>query len=132
MPPRFEPLPPSCWARRARVLAGALAVAGSAWAQAPSAATQQEIEQLFSALQQSNCQFQRNGSWYDAAKAADHLRQKYDYLRKRDLAPTTELFIERAGTQSSASGKPYQVRCGNAAPVPSQQWFGQQLKVLRR
>ena len=55
-----------------------------------------------------------------------------EYLRKRDLAPTTELFIERAGTQSSASGKPYQVRCGNAAPVPSQQWFGQQLKVLRR
>ena len=131
MPPRFEPLPPSCWARRARVLAGALAVAGSAWAQAPSAATQQEIEQLFSALQQSNCQFQRNGSWYDAAKAADHLRQKYDYLRKRDMADTAELFIERAASESSMSGKPYHVQCAGHAVEPSAQWFKRRLQALR-
>ena len=107
----------------------ALAVAH---AQPPAAATQKEIEQLFAALQQSQCQFQRNGTWYDAAKATDHLRQKYDYLLKRDLVPSTELFIERAATQSSVSGKPYQVRCGQSAPVTSKQWFDAQLKALRR
>jgi hypothetical protein len=105
---------------------------GTAHAQAPSAAAQQEIEQLFTALQQSQCEFQRNGSWYDAGKATEHLRQKYDYLLKKKLAPTTEAFIERAATQSSLSGKPYQVRCGQAQAVPSKQWFEQQLKALRR
>ena len=131
MPPRFEPLPPSCWARRARVLAGALAVAGSAWAQAPSAATQQEIEQLFSALQQSNCEFQRNGSWYDSAKAAEHLRGKYDYLLKKGWVATAEDFIARAGTESSISHKPYQVRCSGKQAEASASWLQAELKRYR-
>ncbi len=118
---------------------GGWAIFFSAWvfvsaahAQAPSAATQQEIEQLFTTLKQSSCEFQRNGSWYDAAQASDHLRQKYDYLLKKKLVPTAEAFIERAATESSMSGKPYQVRCGQAEPVASKQWFEQALKALRR
>ena len=98
---------------------------------APSAQTKAEIEGLFGALKASGCEFQRNGSWYAADKAADHLRQKYDYLLKKNLVPSTEVFIERAASQSSMSGKPYQVRCTGQAEVASKAWFGQQLKRMR-
>ena len=105
---------------------------GTAGAQAPSATVQKEVEQLFAALKQSQCEFQRNGTWYDAAKASEHLQQKYQYLLNKKLVPSTEAFIERAATESSMSGKPYQVRCGQNAPVNSRQWFEQQLKAIRR
>ena len=101
---------------------------GTAHAQAPSAAAQQEIEQLFTALQQSQCEFQRNGSWYDSTKAAAHLQQKYDYLLKKELVPTTAAFIERAGSQSSMSGKAYQVRCPGQTAVNSADWLKAQLR----
>ena len=105
---------------------------GTAGAQAPSATVQKEVEQLFAALKQSQCEFQRNGTWYDAAKASEHLQQKYQYLLNKKLVPSTEAFIERAATESSMSGKPYQVRCGQNAPVNSRHWFEQQLKAIRR
>lgn len=102
-----------------------------ALAQAPSAATAREIEQLFTALETSGCEFNRNGSWHDASKAGAHLRRKYDYLLKRDLVGSTETFIERAASQSSFSGKPYLVRCGKTGPVRSRSWFLEKLAGLR-
>jgi len=103
--------------------------AGSALA-APSPA-RPEIDALLARLQGSGCAFQRNGSWYDAAEARTHLLRKLEYLEDRDLAQTTEQFIDRAASESSMSHKPYLVRCGNAAPVESKAWLTQQLKVLR-
>ena len=108
-----------------------LLLAGGAVAQTPSAKTTQEVGQLFAALKQSNCEFSRNGSWYNAQKASEHLQRKYDYLLKKRLVTTTESFIELAATKSSISGKAYQVRCGKAAPVPSSSWFTSQLNALR-
>jgi len=102
----------------------------SAWA-APPPQVQREIEQLIDAMGQSGCEFQRNGTWYPAGQARAHLRRKYDYLRKRDLVDSAEQFIERAGTQSSMSGKPYAVRCAGQGTVPSAQWLAARLSKLR-
>lgn len=102
------------------------------FAQAPSTATMREIEQLFTALESSHCEFNRNGSWHDAKRASAHLRRKYDYLLKRDLVGSTETFIERAASQSSFSGKPYSVRCEGHAPISSKSWFLEKLAKLRQ
>jgi len=104
---------------------------GMASSQAPAGATAREIEQLFSVLEHSNCQFYRNGSWYSAKKASAHLRRKYDYLLKRGRVESTESFIDLAASKSSMSGKPYLVKCGNAAPTESKDWFTKKLLDAR-
>jgi len=98
---------------------------------APSPQAERETEGLIRALAQSGCQFERNGSWYDAAQAQQHLRKKLAYLRKRGLADTAELFIERGASQSSLSGQPYHVRCGTAAATTSAAWLQAKLVQLR-
>ena len=90
-----------------------------------------EIDGLFAALLQSGCEFSRNGSWYSAKQASQHLQSKYDYLLKKKLVPNTEAFIERAASQSSVSSKPYLVRCQGQPEVQSKQWFSEQLQQLR-
>lgn len=112
-------------------IAVSLFFASVAAAQVPSPATKLEIGQLFVALRQSNCEFSRNGSWYNAQKASDHLQRKYDYLLKKDLVTSTESFIELAATKSSISGQPYQVRCGKMPPISSESWFTSKLNALR-
>jgi hypothetical protein len=98
---------------------------------APSPQAQREIDALIAGLGASGCAFERNGRWYDATTAKAHLQKKYDYLRKRDMADTAELFIERAASESSMSGKPYRVRCPGKPAEPSAQWFRQRLQALR-
>lgn len=116
-----------------RLLAGiALAVSASAASAAPSATTQREINGLMQALETSGCRFQRNGSWHEPAQARSHLQRKYDYLLKRNLADTAELFIDRAASRSSISGKPYRVACRGAAEQDAAPWFQQQLQRLRQ
>jgi Family of unknown function (DUF5329) len=90
---------------------------------AEPAATKTEIAHLFTTLETSGCQFNRNGSWYGAKEAAGHLTTKYKYLQDKDLVPTAEKFIERAATQSSLSGKAYQIKCADGAAQPSAPWF---------
>ena len=90
-----------------------------------------EVQLLFQHLAQSPCRFQRNGDWHDARNATAHLRRKYDYLRKRDLADTAELFIERAASKSSISGRAYQVRCPGQPAQPAAIWFREKLAALR-
>lgn len=96
------------------------------------AQAEREIDRLITALSQSGCQFQRNGSWYDASDAQAHLRKKYAWLVKRDMVDSAEQFIERAGSQSSISGKPYQVRCGGRPAVTSASWLNTRLAEIRR
>lgn len=93
--------------------------------------SQAEIEHLFDFLIGSGCEFQRNGSWYAAPKAAEHLRTKYDYLIKRDLINSAEEFIELAASKSSMSGKDYQVKCADQAAITSAIWFTQELTRYR-
>ena len=100
-------------------------------AAAPGAEAQREIDALIAGLGASGCEFERNGTWHDAGAARSHLQKKYDYLRKRDLADTAELFIARGASKSSISDKPYRVRCQGKAPEPAALWFKRQLQALR-
>lgn len=104
---------------------------GAAVCQAPADPASREIGSLFTRLEQSNCQFSRNGSWYDAKQASDHLRQKYDYLVKRHLVTSAESFIDLAASKSSMSGKPYLVRCADKPAIESKAWFTHELEALR-
>jgi hypothetical protein len=97
----------------------------------PSAVTQQEINALLADIELSGCEFYRNGSWYNSKKAQVHLRDKYDYLARRDLINTTEDFIEKGASESSISGRPYQVRCNGREPVLSGQWLRDELARYR-
>jgi len=88
-----------------------------------------EVTALLDALRTSGCDFNRNGSWYEGDEAAKHLQRKYDYVRSK--VAHTEEFIEQAGSKSSMSGKAYEVRCGETAPVPSGEWLVAKIEELR-
>ncbi|WP_202948983.1 DUF5329 family protein [Acidovorax sp. CF316] len=105
----------------------AAGLSGAAPAAAP---VRGEIDALLAALQSSGCEFQRNGSWHNAAEAKTHLLRKLEYIEKRSTLPSAEKFIELAASSSSASGRAYEVRC-NGAVQPSAQWFGKQLQKIR-
>ena len=115
---------------RSLLLLLALVTAAPAGAAPPPAAAR-EIEGLIAALGASGCDFQRNGSWYPAKKAEQHLRRKYDYLRERDKVATAEQFIALAGTRSSMSGRAYSVRCPGKPVVDSAAWLQGRLRALR-
>ncbi len=115
------------------LLSAALAVsAASASAAPPPAATQAEVSHLLAYLAGSNCQFNRNGSWYPAPDAAAHLKKKYDYLVDKGAIGSSEAFIELGASKSSVSGKPYLVKCGQAQPVESAPWLGAELARYRQ
>ena len=109
----------------------ATAVFSSALAAQTAAPVRAEIDLLLGRLQASGCQFNRNGTWYSAAAARDHLLRKLDYLEDKTTIQSTEQFVELAATKSSISGKPYLVRCGSAAPVESRAWLIGQLGIIR-
>jgi len=98
---------------------------------APPLIAQTEINYLLGFIESSPCEFFRNGSWYDAKKAAAHLRDKYAMLAAGDRIQTAEDFIEEAATKSSLSGRPYQVRCGSDQAVTSNQWLRDALERYR-
>lgn len=99
---------------------------------APPPAAVREIERLLATLGASGCEFQRNGSWYTAAKAEQHLRRKYEWLSEHDKVATAEQFIERAGTQSSISGRDYHVRCPGRPLATSADWLRDRLLEMRK
>ena len=110
------------------VLAAALPFVALA---APPPKARNEISRLIALLGSSGCEFQRNGRWYPAGEARAHLQRKYEYLLKRDMVDSAEQFIERAGSQSSMSGRAYAVRCPGKPAVPSAQWLGARLSEIR-
>jgi hypothetical protein len=97
----------------------------------PAADVQDEVRQLLDRVEASGCQFERNGTWYDALTAKTHLQDKYRYLAARGQITTTEDFIEKAATRSSISGQPYHVRCKDGAPTTSARWLSEELLRLR-
>lgn len=91
-----------------------------------------EIEALLDRLERSGCQFNRNGTWHSSAEARTHLMRKLDYVEHRAPGGSTEDFITLAASESSRSGKPYLVKCGDTAPVESRTWLTQQLMAIRQ
>jgi len=115
--------------RRTLALLGLLASAAAG--AAPPTRVQMEVNFLLGFVEGSGCEFQRNGTWHSSVAAQVHLRDKYRYLAARDLIDTTEQFIERAATQSSLTGQPYQVRCKGGPTITSKQWLTDELSHLR-
>jgi hypothetical protein len=93
--------------------------------------TEKEILHLFEYLKKSNCEFNRNGSWYSPYAAMKHLETKYRYLMKKGQISTAEQFIGRAASRSSMSGQSYMVRCGDSRPAQSSEWFTDELERFR-
>jgi hypothetical protein len=92
---------------------------------------EKEIQHLFDHLKNSDCEFNRNGKWYNAEKAKKHINKKYQYLIKKGLINSTEQFIDRAASESSMSGKPYVIKCGESEPIKSSVWFKRELTSFR-
>jgi hypothetical protein len=103
-----------------------LVTAASAFAE--SSAVRAEIDTLLARLEQSGCDFYRNGEWHSATEAKSHLLRKLKAARE---PASTEQFIDALATKSSLSGKPYLVRCGESAPVESNTWLTDQLELMR-
>jgi hypothetical protein len=97
----------------------------------PPTGVQIEVNYLLDSIAGSGCEFYRNGSWHDSKAARAHVRDKYEYLVARDLVHTTEQFIDRAASQSSLSGRPYEIRCNGGAAVTSGQWLRDKLAQFR-
>lgn len=97
----------------------------------PSETAQTEVNYLLDFVKRSGCAFNRNGSWYDSAKAEQHLRYKYEMLAANSRVSTAEEFIEGAATRSSLSGRPYLVRCVDGKIVTSNQWLRDALMRYR-
>jgi hypothetical protein len=98
---------------------------------APASDVQMEIGYLLQHVEESGCEFYRNGIWYEGKRARAHLRDKYDYLLARNQIDSAEDFIEKAATKSSLSGRPYEIRCKDGIVVSSNVWFRNVLAVFR-
>ena len=107
----------------------ALALAAPLLAHAdPSPSVLEEVKYLLGFIEQSGCEFNRNGSWADAKAAQAHVHMKFDYLLRQDKIATALDFIEKAASQSSFSGTPYQVKCGKGPAMLSRVWLSEELK----
>lgn len=88
-----------------------------------------DIEYLLVTVANSGCQFERNGSTHDSAEASAHMRKKYDYAKR--WIDNAEQFIERIGTGSSMTGKPYHVTC-DGTRYASRDWLTLQLSEFSK
>ena len=135
MPPLPHAIPP---ARRPALLSAlrlgllALACLPAVGAAQLSANARQEIDWLLRTVGSSGCEFLRGGTAYSAAKAKEHLQQKFDYLDARGQLKSAEDFIVKAATRSSMTGEAYGIRCPNAGPQASDAWLHTHLKALRQ
>lgn len=72
-----------------------------------------------------NAQFIRNGTAYDSAAAVDHLRAKLRLAGSR--VKTAEDFIRLCASESSVSGKAYEIRLADGRQLLSADFLRQQL-----
>ncbi len=97
----------------------------------PSPQVNEEVSHLLAYIEDSGCQFYRNGSWYDCHQARKHFELKYHHLCSVSRETSTEDVIECAGSRSSMSGNPYLVRCDARAPVTTGEWLRTELERFR-
>lgn len=91
----------------------------------------QEINSLLDFVEHSECRFMRNGTEYPGPQARAHLEKKLEYLEESDKVSSAEDFIELAATQSSMSGRAYEVRCP-AGIQPANIWLKTELQRQRQ
>ncbi len=79
------------------------------------------IDALISAVNDSNCQFIRNGKIYTPMESVAHIRKKYNYFK--DDIDSIDTFIEFSATKSMMSGKPYKIKCEGSGTELSSSWM---------
>ena len=87
------------------------------------------INHLLQFVRESNCIFIRNDEDHDSRHAAEHMKKKYKYFKKK--IDTVEEFIELCATKSLMSGMPYLVRCEGERTVPTADWLRAELEDYR-
>jgi hypothetical protein len=119
----------------ATLLATGLAQAATSTPVAATTATkpvlteQAKIEALIGAVEaMPKAVFIRNGTEYTAARAADHLRLKWHNAGGR--VRTAEQFITYCASESSMTGRKYQIRFPDGRTVESAVFFHEQLARL--
>ena len=90
---------------------------------------QTEIDHLLAFLENSECQYERNGKIHTGKDTLDHVKKKYKYFKNK--IDSTEKFIEYSATKSTLSGKYYMVLCKDSPKVKTQDWLLQELKNYR-
>ena len=104
--------------------------AGATAAQSSSSVEARKIEHLIAAVAQlSDAKVIRNGTAYDAGKAAEHLRLKLREAGGR--VATAEDFIRLCASRSSVSGKPYEIEFADGRRVTSEAFLRAKLKELQ-
>jgi Family of unknown function (DUF5329) len=93
---------------------------------------QVEVEHLLTFVAVSNCEFYRNGTWYDANQAQAHLREKLSIVTPTNHVLTAEEFIEKVATKSAFTGIAYQIRCAGDKPVAVSEWLLGELRHYRQ
>ena len=129
--------PAICAQRRQRAAAWRNGLLLMGWLPALCAAqlgpvAKQEIDALLRAVGSSGCEFLRGSQIYSAARAQDHLQEKYAYLDARAQLQSAEDFIVKAATRSSMTGEAYGIRCAGAATLTSEAWLRSRLAALRQ
>ena len=89
------------------------------------ASEEQRIEALIAAVEASGLVFLRNGSEYDSADAARHLRRKRKAAGER--VRTAEEFIDRVASRSSITGLPYGLKRADGTVVETGDWLSERL-----
>jgi len=87
-----------------------------------------EIQHLLSFVKNTPCTYIRNGSEHTGEEAVKHIQRKYDYFK--DEIQTTVDFIRLSATQSTISGKAYEVICDGQTQA-SAQWLLNELARFR-
>lgn len=94
-----------------------------------AATMQQEIDHLLKFVEQTDCQYERNGKRHTGKEAVEHIKRKYNYF-KNDI-DSAEKFIELSATKSTMSGKDYLVHCPDRSTLRSEEWLLQELRNYR-
>ena len=90
---------------------------------------QKEIDHLLGFVENTDCQYERNGKLHSGKEAVKHIKNKYHYFE--DDIDSAEKFIELSATKSTMSGKYYLVHCPNHPTMRSQEWLLRELISYR-
>ncbi len=100
-------------------------------AKSASLSESQKIEKLILSIEMlEGATFIRNDDEHEAAKAASHLRRKWDAAG--DRVKTAEDFIDGLATKSSVSGEPYRIRFDDGSVALSGVFLHEQLRKIER
>lgn len=112
------------------VLFFSLSLQGQSTTKAKKNYTEDEkIEYLIKSIENLNsAQFCRNGTYYDAEVAANHLRMKRE--KAGSAVKTARVFIDKIASESSVSGVPYRIKFTNGKEVETRIFLNEKLKEL--